>query len=78
MKTNTTCSKSVAKVLPVRSTLEPTDAERYAEIGRQLTAQGVGLMDSAEFQALWEEREDIKNRNVGMPPSSWAFTPPPP
>lgn len=65
----TTCSETVAKVLPVRFTLEPTDAEKYAEIGRQLTSHGVGLMDSAEFQALWKEREDIKNRHGGMPPT---------
>jgi len=58
---------------------EKSDLERYHEVGREQMrlieeARSAGKMfeDSPEYQALAKEREEIKNRNGGMPPGQPA------
>lgn len=52
----------------------PTPAEdfaRYNEIQTQIMAKiKAGDIDGQDFQDLWTENEQIKNRNKGMPPTN--------
>lgn len=45
------------------------DNDRYHELQTLLINMALtGQVDSSEFQTAWQEAEDIKNRNGGMPP----------
>lgn len=45
------------------------DSDRYKELQTLLTNLALtGQIDTPEFQTAWQESEDIKNRNGGMPP----------
>jgi hypothetical protein len=64
--------------------LEPTaaaasDYEQYLDVQRRISAKiKAGEFEDPEFQKLWQENEDIKNRNGGMPPKPPVEAPPEP
>lgn len=50
-----------------------SDYEKYQELGRKLCEWGQGNMSHKAFQALWKEREDLKNKYAGkVPPKDCA------
>lgn len=62
-----TCSRTVAAVKPVASSLG--DRERYDDIHAAMAALlRDGCAKTEAFQDLWRESERIKNRHNGLPP----------
>jgi predicted nucleotidyltransferase len=49
-----------------------TDREQYDALQAQMKAMGPEAYGTPAFNALWQQSEDIKNRNAGMPPGEVA------
>lgn len=45
-----------------------TPREQYDNLQQQMAALGPEKFGTPEYQALWQQSEDIKNQNQGMPP----------
>lgn len=48
-----------------------SDYNRYQELQKQIQKLGADKMGTPEFNALWKESEEIKNRNGGNPPPAF-------
>lgn len=56
---------TIAPIVPTKA----EDCARYQELTSAMALDiSSDSADSAKFQKLWEEREQIKNRNGGNPP----------
>jgi hypothetical protein len=48
---------------------QENDYEQYLDVQKRISAKiKAGEFEGEEFKKLWQENEDIKNRNGGMPP----------
>lgn len=50
----------------------PDDKKEYDRPQKEMSTLGFEKVSSPEFQALWKQSEEIKNRNGGMPPGTKA------
>lgn len=56
-------------------TPQENDYEAYLDVQKRISAKiKAGEFEGEEFKKLWQENEDIKNRNGGMPPKPKEIT----